>query len=146
MPETLVTRVPKRAFRPWLMQLVRWERSTIRSFLRSTWMMPQVRRDPLLARKTLEKVFRDVLVGIHLWAWVVSAGKYRMLTFALMGYYVWNVVQSQRAFFREYLYMSRYWWAVLIADRAGVIIAPWVWLTVGVDEWHISEKAASKKN
>lgn len=40
MPETDVTRVPKRSVRALAMQLVRWERSTIQSMLRCTWETP----------------------------------------------------------------------------------------------------------
>ncbi|KAK0611364.1 nucleotide-diphospho-sugar transferase, partial [Immersiella caudata] len=147
MPETTVTRVPKSKFVPWIMQMVRWERSTIQSFLRYTWEVPQIWQDPYLCRKMfIERLGRDIWFAIHLWAWFASFREYPLLTLLFFGYYIWKTVRGLVDFFRAHPHLpAKYWWAALTADWALNFLSPWVWLTLGVEEWHIGEEVAIVK-
>ncbi|KAK4447846.1 nucleotide-diphospho-sugar transferase [Podospora aff. communis PSN243] len=147
LPETTVTRVPKTNFHPWIMQMVRWERSTIQSFLRYTWEVPTIWPDPFLCRKMfVERLGREFWFAVHLWAWLTSFREYPFLTLLFLAYYIWRTVRGLVDFFRAHPHLPpKYWWAALLADYTLNFIAPWVWLTLGVEEWHIGEKVAANK-
>lgn len=144
MPQTDVLRVPKQTFRAWVMQMVRWERSTIQSFLRSVWETPQVRQSPYILRLTLERALKGPLAVIHLWAWWASLKQWPLCTLALLAYYLWRMVPGYRAFFDSYPFMRRHWWAAVLADHICTLLQPWIWLTLGVDEWYTGESVTKK--
>lgn len=146
MPETDVTRVPKRSVRALVMQLVRWERSTIQSMLRCTWETPGVWGNGFVARRTVERVFRDLLLYLHLWAWWGTFWTCPVLGAVLLGWYLGQKVVSLEGFFAEYPYMRRYWWAAVLGDYGPVLVAPWAWLTLGTEEWFLGEDVGGKKD
>ncbi|KAK1756719.1 hypothetical protein QBC47DRAFT_341437 [Echria macrotheca] len=147
LPATDVSRVPKRSAHAFVMQLMRWERSTIQSHLRTVFCageVPQVWSHPLVARKTIERLLRDVIAAVHVCAWVVSLLNFPFFTVALLWYYVSRIVSKHRAFFAQYPYMSRHWWAAVGVDYLAIILSPRVWLTLGTEEWHLGEKVSKK--
>lgn len=146
MPETDVTRVPKRSVRALAMQLVRWERSTIQSMLRCTWETPGVWGNAFVARRTVERVFRDLLLYAHLWAWWGTLRTCPVLGAALLAWYLGLKLVSLVGFFAEYPYMRRYWWAAVLGEYGPVLVAPWAWLTLGTEEWFLGENVEQKKD
>ncbi|KAK0753716.1 hypothetical protein B0T18DRAFT_484379 [Schizothecium vesticola] len=146
MPETDVTRMPKRSVRALVMQLVRWERSTIQSMLRCTWETPGVWGDAFVARRTVERLFRDVLLYVHLWAWWGTFRTWPALGAVLLGYYLGQKVVSLQGFFAGYPYMRRYWWAAVLGYYGPVLVAPWAWLTLGTEEWFLGDDVGGRED
>lgn len=140
MPETLITRVPKSNGLPWFKQMVRWERSTLQSFSRALWETPQVWENPYILRKTLERLSLFPLAAINVWAWIVCLWHYPLPTLILLGYYILRIVRGLQAFYRECPNLPRkYWWAALLADYTCMLLQPYVWWNLGVEEWHMGE-------
>ncbi|KAK0649252.1 nucleotide-diphospho-sugar transferase [Cercophora newfieldiana] len=121
------------------------ERSTVQSYLRATWETPRIWHSPVLARKVLERLFRDILFIIHLWAWIMALWQSPLSTLALIWYYIARTILSLDAFFRAHPDLPRqYWWAALFADYAPFLVAPWVWWTLGKEEWHVGDASCRK--
>lgn len=137
-PATVVARTVKRT-RAMVPQMLRWERSSIQSFLRSLWEVPPLWRRPYVARKTLERLFRPVLTWVHLWAWLSGFRAWPWCTAALLLCYVWLAVPSHVAFYRKYPWMVRYWWAGVLVDFCYVVQEPWCWLTLHDTTWKRGE-------
>lgn len=146
MPETMVLRVPKRTGAAWLTQFTRWERSSLQSQIRSLWEVPQIRENPYVLRKSIDRVLRDWFALVQLVAWCVSLGQRPGLTLALLAYYVLRMTRSYPKFFAAYPYMRRHWWAAVLADYTALLVAPRVWWTIGLEEWCLGEKAVVKKD
>jgi hypothetical protein len=139
MPETDALRVPKKTGRAWVMQIVRWERSTIQSFLRSLFETFQLWQNYHIARKTIERILKGPLAFLRLWALWASLRQWPICTLALLVYYIWAMVPEYQAFFDRYSFMRRYLWAAILADHMAILMSPWVWLTLGIDQWYIGE-------
>ena len=144
LPETKVLRVPKRTGAAWWTQFTRWERSSLQSQIRSLWEVPQIRQNPYVLRKSIERVLRDWLALIQLVAWCLSMVQRPGLTLLLLAYYVLRMIKSYQKFFAEYPYMRRHWWAAVLADYTALLVAPRVWWTIGLEEWCLGEKAVAK--
>lgn len=75
------------------------------------------------------------MTWIHIAAWAGSARTWPRFTLLLLMYYVWLAVPGYRAFFREYPWMKKYWWAAVLVDHFYVLQEPWAWLTLDDTTW-----------
>lgn len=79
MPATEVSRTTVKTGSAFFEQAFRWERSTIQSYLRTLRDVSQIWKKPYVARKTIERVCRPLLTGIHIYAWIRSFMTYPTL-------------------------------------------------------------------
>ncbi|KAE8444648.1 hypothetical protein EG329_014396 [Mollisiaceae sp. DMI_Dod_QoI] len=136
--ETRVWRTVKRT-PAFINQILRWERSTIQSFVRTTYEVPQMWKNPYVARKTLERIFKAPLGVMHVLAWIICFRSYPISTLLLAAYYVHGMVPGYHKFFTEYPYMAKYWWAAVLLDFSYVVVGPWAWLTLSDTTWERGE-------
>ncbi|RYO89862.1 hypothetical protein DL764_008527 [Monosporascus ibericus] len=79
-------------------QMFRWERSSIRSFLRTLRDTPEIWRKPWVLRKTVERLIRPILTTIHIIAWILSFIHNPRFTSMMLLYYIWEAAPSYAAF------------------------------------------------
>ena len=47
------------------------------------------------------------------------------------AYYLYKTIRGCRSFLKQYPYMKKYWWAVILADYLYLAYMPWACLTLG---------------
>lgn len=97
-------------------------------------------RNFLVARKTIERILKAPLAILHIIAWWYSLKAYPKMTLLLLVWYMKAIFgPSYWKFFKEYPYMTRHWWAAVLADFAYVVVGPWAWLTLWDTTWERGE-------
>ncbi|CAJ2505696.1 Uu.00g130900.m01.CDS01 [Anthostomella pinea] len=134
MPQTEILRTVKRDS-SFLTQLARWERSTIQSFLRSLWEVPQIYRQWYVLYKTLERLTRPVFTAIHVAAWFLSFYYTPRLTTMLLLWYICSVAPSYAEFLGEYPWMCRHLWALVLTDYYYAVYDWYTWGTLNNTQW-----------
>ncbi|KAE9366737.1 glycosyltransferase family 2 protein [Stipitochalara longipes BDJ] len=120
-------------------QMLRWERSTIQSFLRTVTEVPQMNDNFIVAFRTYERILKAPLAFLHLVCWILSFYSYPMVAFPLLAYYVYYKYLEYVKFFDNYPYMRRYWWAAVMVDFSPVIIGLQAWRTLSDTSWEHGE-------
>ncbi|KAL2072387.1 hypothetical protein VTL71DRAFT_11730 [Oculimacula yallundae] len=103
-------------------QVLRWERSTIQSYIRTLYEVPQMYKHPFIVFKTLERLFKAPILAIHLVAWIVSLYYYPIPTLGLLAYYIYHKYKSINGFLAEFPYMRKYWWVIVMQDFSALYI------------------------
>ncbi|KAN0099403.1 glycosyltransferase family 2 protein [Hyaloscypha variabilis] len=148
LPETEVRRTVK-ASPDFLKQMFRWERSTIRTHIRTVLDVPQIYKSFFVARKTFGRLLRPVLTTCHLLAWVftfLSGGRTCVFALLLVAWYILESYPSYRNFFAEYPYMRRYWWAAAGQDFFYLIQDYVCWMTLNDIRWEERKVSAEEQH
>ncbi|KAF8855410.1 hypothetical protein BDZ45DRAFT_595553, partial [Acephala macrosclerotiorum] len=136
--ETTAWRTVKRS-PAFINQMLRWERSTIQSFIRTTYEVPRVWKNFFVARKTIERILKAPFAILHIVAWWYSLKAHPVKTLLLLAWYMKSIFPGYWTFFNEYPYMTRHWWAAVLVDLSYVVIGPWAWLTLWDTTWERGE-------
>ncbi|PBP16335.1 polysaccharide synthase [Diplocarpon rosae] len=78
-------------------QMLRWERSTIQSFLRTVKDIPGWCAHPLVAIRTVERILKAPLLWFHLGLWCFSFNHNTLIASLLLAYYAyWKYVDYKK--------------------------------------------------
>ncbi|KAE9364312.1 glycosyltransferase family 2 protein [Stipitochalara longipes BDJ] len=148
MPETEVYRTVKTS-PDFFKQMFRWERSTIRTHIRTVVDIPQIYSSLFVARKTWGRLLRPALTTCHLFAWVfalLSGGWSCVVVLLLVVWYILEAYPSYQEFFAEHPYMRRYWWAAVSQDLFYVVQDYVCWLTLDDIRWEARKVSAENQH
>ncbi|XMA14017.1 hypothetical protein WAI453_006808 [Rhynchosporium graminicola] len=120
-------------------QVLRWERSTIQSYIRTILEVPQMFKHPFIVFKTIERLLKTPLLIVHLIAWIVSLIYYPGPTLVLLAYYMYYKYKSVKSFIAAYPYMAKYWWVVVLLDFSGLYINAVASCTLSNNAWDQDE-------
>ncbi|KAH9212946.1 nucleotide-diphospho-sugar transferase [Leptodontidium sp. 2 PMI_412] len=132
--ETNVARTVKRTS-DYLGQILRWERSTIQSYLRTLTEIPQIYKHAIIVFKTYERLLRSPILLIHLFAWIDSFISHPVITMVFLSYYIYYKYKDLNRFFAFYPYMRKYWWVVIVQDFSALYINVHAMLTLSNPAW-----------
>ncbi|KAG4438032.1 hypothetical protein IFR05_006491 [Cadophora sp. M221] len=99
--ETNFMRTVKRTS-DYVCQILRWERSTIQSYIRTVTEIPQMYKHRLIVFKTYERLAKSLLLLIHLFAWIHAFISHPHITMGCLSYYVYHKYKDLNRFFAYY--------------------------------------------
>ncbi|KAH6661292.1 hypothetical protein BKA67DRAFT_654414 [Truncatella angustata] len=145
LPETVVSRTVKRTS-DFLLQMCRWERSTILTHLRQLLEVKRTRRSLFVFRKTLGRIIRPVITWTYIFFFTLSMWTKPIVPLIIFVFYVHKTYPTYEFFFAKHPYMRRYWWAVIAQDLFHVVQDPICWLTLGNVTWEARKVTAEEQN
>ncbi|KAF6822906.1 N-acetylglucosaminyltransferase [Colletotrichum plurivorum] len=122
-----------------LRQLVRWQRNSIQSFLRTLVDKPGIvkvwQKHPYMTRKLIERLLRPVIAWIHIFAFIEGFRQNSMIAYFCFFWYVWEMFSSYSAFVERYPWAYANIWAAVLLDNCHPILDPYAWFTLGTEAW-----------
>ncbi|KAK0101588.1 hypothetical protein ONS95_006752 [Cadophora gregata] len=136
--ETNAARTIKRTA-AYVQQGLRWERSTIQSYLRTVDEVPQMFKHNLIVFKTWERILKTPIILIHLFAWACSFYYNPFTALGFLSYYAYYKYKDVSKFLENYPYMRKYWWVVIMQDFSGLYFNLKAMLTLSDASWERGE-------
>ncbi|KAI0121134.1 polysaccharide synthase [Xylariales sp. AK1849] len=133
--------------RAYIDQRLRWERSTIHSYLCFLF-FPRVYHHPYVAFHTWKRILRVPLGIAHLLLYAYIGLHYRHIALALVMANLWQAYQGYPSFLAAYPYMSRptHILAAVACDYSGLLIGLCGWFTLSSTTWLAGEERRVAKS